>query len=129
KPGEQIPMSTLIKLNGVAKKGEGLQILLFDSGHKKLYGATCTGIEWDKSGQRIPTPQKDATPTYYNESPYYAWFRFTKIDDVVDLDKYLNTLSYLHVPEFFVERQRGYERFNGKVVHDAEELVQQNRTI
>lgn len=33
-----------------------------------------------RAAQKIPSPETDKTPEYYRDQEYYAWFKFTQIE-------------------------------------------------
>ena len=77
KGGEKIPndfsmLSTQVKENPVC-------VFLVDSGQNILYRAICNNIEV-RTSTKIPSPEKDKTPTYYCNQSYYVWFKFTEIE-------------------------------------------------
>ena len=58
-------------------------MFLVDSGQRKLYKALCAQIKANNN-KKIESPEKDATPDYYRNSTYHAWFKFTSITECVE---------------------------------------------
>lgn len=124
KGGEKIPndfslLSTRVKEGPVC-------VFLVDSGRNILYRAICDSIKV-RTSTKIPSPEKDKTPTYYCDQNYYAWFKFTKIEqcDKSELKQY----SYIHCKDLFDDENINYSSFENKRIHSISELVQQNRTV
>lgn len=126
KPGEQVPATTFTLFAKALRKGP-FQILLLNSGQNKLYQAECKDIKWDPTGTPLASPEADATPKYYGEEKYLAWFKIGRITEAAgeDVKKY----SYVQVDDFFVSEKSEYNEFYGKRIYSPEELQQQNRTI
>lgn len=106
---------------------EGINLLLFDSGGRRLYRARCVEIMWDRTAEPIATPDPGRTPDYYVGRKCRAWFRFEEI-----ADEPLGSLaawSYVHVPELFSDLGETFESFDSKQVSSADELFLQRRTL
>jgi len=108
---------------------DGLDVYLFDSGQDLVYRAACTAIKWDAQRKDIPTVKLELTPEYYNKQPLPAWFEFSSIVPVPDVEAELHKFSYEEVDEFFIDRASDYSEFYGKRVHSAKELRLQDRSI
>jgi hypothetical protein len=57
-----------------------IEVLLYDTGQGRVYGATCTDLVFQDYLEASPEPR--ATPAYYNARSAPAWFQFTSIDEV-----------------------------------------------
>lgn len=125
KIGEQAPAHTLTAL-----LDKSLPILLLDSGTQKLYRANCLGVEFDLE-KPMPSPEKEKTPEYYRDETYYAWFQLSDFDQVPpeSAATVLNSLAYIQVDEMFADGSSPFSTFYDKKIYDAQELIQQNRTI
>jgi predicted phosphodiesterase len=110
------------------KKAENtpIKFLLLDSGQEKVYYATCSGIEFKNKKQSSPDTTK--TPEYYNTQEYFAWFKFTQIEDC-SIDEVTNFTYVQDDSLFFKDSQIDYTEFHGKKIAGVKELIQQNRTI
>ena len=73
KNGEQVPQALFTELSR-----EGIDIYLFDTGQLKIYRARLQGIAFDSSGARITSPAIEATPSYYKDQSYLAWFKLAE---------------------------------------------------
>ncbi|MFN7142262.1 MAG: metallophosphoesterase family protein [Myxococcota bacterium] len=126
KAGERPPAEVFQHLQDRAVKG-GLQVLLFDSGRSLLQRARCTDIRW--KGAPFASPKKVATPSYYRDQQYLAWFELEAIEndgvDAADLARW----TYHRVDAFFEEHPSRFDAFYGKQVSSPEELRQQDRSI
>jgi hypothetical protein len=128
KLGERVPQRTFGELLSTARKSN-LSVLLFDSGHNRVHRAVCVDIRWDPGGNRMASPDPMATPDYYKDTTYFAWFKFTDLQlDPAD-EGVLKSLTYVEVADFFESAASRYGRFYGKRIYDPEELRQQDRTI
>jgi 3',5'-cyclic AMP phosphodiesterase CpdA len=72
----------------------------------EYYIASCSAIEVGTGGERIPTPEPEATPPYYNTSRHPIWFRFDSIKPVTP-EQWID--RFVGVPEgdptlFWIER-------------------------
>lgn len=129
KSGETIPDAVFRELNQISTSGQGLRVLLFDSGRDLLFETNCKSVVWDNNHARIPSPEKAMTPEYYSGQRYFAWFKFSIINQISQTKDELNKLTYVRVDEFFEQKPSKYSSFYGKRVYDADELRQQDRTI
>ncbi len=126
KAGERAPAELFQHLQGVAHKS-GLDVFLFDSGRSRLHRARCTDIQWKAAP--FVSPKRVATPAYYRDQQYLAWFELASIaDEEVDAAE-LGRWSYHRVDAFFEDRPSRFDAFYDKQVSSAEELRQQDRSI
>lgn len=58
-----------------------IDLFLLDSGQNLVYKAKCTGLQLRTDG-KLSSPERDATPEYYQDKQCYAWFKFTSIEPV-----------------------------------------------
>jgi len=124
KSGEAAPET------GIRSIPNATKLLLFDSGHHRLYWASYNGIAVSR-GKAVPSPTPGQTPAYYRDQKYEAWFRLTQIEDV-PLDKTTETLqhyAYVQRDEFFENGKSRYGTFYNKIVFGPEELRDQDRTM
>lgn len=103
-----------------------LCVYLLDSGQEKLYKAQCCEIKCTALGEK-PSPEPDLTPEYYKNKPYFAWFKFSSIEECVGSE--LNDYSYLDSDSLFKDGETDYRLFYNKKVFSLAELIQQNRTV
>ncbi len=129
KSGEVIPDEIFRAFQKKIQSKRSVPFYLLDSGNKMLYEARCVEIEWDKTHQRVPSPEPEATPAYYRNSSYLAWFKFSEIRTTPIVEEKLQQLAYVRVDEFFEGGESHYAPFYDKRVHSIQELLQQNRTI
>jgi 3',5'-cyclic AMP phosphodiesterase CpdA len=127
KLGEQPPQAVFEALS-VKAIGQGLDLFLFDSGQNMVHVGRCLAIHWSKDGAPIASPNTAATPAYYKDQSYLAWFELASISAPTDLSP-LRNYSYVRVDDFFAEGQSRFVQFYGKRIASAQELAQQNRTI
>ena len=129
KPQEKVALELFAELTKQIKEQEKIELFLFNSGELSIYKATCIGIEI-KNGDKIYSPNKEATPGYYSENQYMIWFKFSAIGDKMpEPDTFLKNYSYIEIDEHFASRQTPFKMFDKKVVYSLEELYQQQRTI
>ncbi len=123
---EKLPFEDLSPFK--LKANDTPQILfLVDSGQKLIYEATCTDIEFRPDGSKLFSPLADHTPEYYRTRDYYAWFKFTKIEEKTH--DVLHNYSYVNCKNLFRDDNEDYRNFDGKRVFSIAELIQQNRTM
>lgn len=126
KDGEKIPSNLFQELQANVEKS-GILLYLYDSGQQLLYEAKCTEIQFQ---HRTASPEKDLTPSYYNDIEYNCWFRFTRIVQKKKEKEILNRHSYIEIKDFFEEPEKNnYEEFNGKRICSFDELHGQQRSI
>lgn len=125
KGNEQTPEDEFNALGGKFRN-KPQYVYLMDSGQEKLYKAKCHGIDCLK-GEKKESPDKENTPAYYNTQKYYAWFKFSEIEECNDDE--VRQYTYEKVDSLLVEKHSNYEKFYGKRVYSIKELIQQNRTI
>jgi hypothetical protein len=127
--GEQVPAGLFARLKAEAQQAP-TQWFLFDSGQNSLYRARCGDIVWNQDArQRIPSPDLAATPEYYRNQQYFAWFRLTELPNNVVNPDTVNQFTYEEVSDFFESGHSQFLPFYGKRVETLQELQQQNRTI
>lgn len=124
KGGEKTPND--FSLLSTQVKDDPVCVFLVDSGQKILYRAICNDIEV-RNSTKIPSPEKDKTPIYYCDQSYYAWFKFTKIEQCDESE--LKQYSYIHCNDLFDDDNIDFSSFENKRIYSIPELVQQNRTV
>lgn len=126
KKGAEITPTAEFSLLASRAKESSVMIYLLDSGQKKLYKAVCEDIESTEKTARN-SPDSDHTPEYYKERGYYAWFKFTSIEECDESE--LTNYSYLADDSLFADDKTNYSLFFNKKVFGTAELIQQNRTV
>jgi hypothetical protein len=86
-------------------------------------------IRWDAKLTPIPTSERDATPDYYGDSYYLAWFKLKDIEDILLPPTELLNWSYVQIDEFFERRKSVFDAFYNKRVASFTELRNQDRTV
>jgi hypothetical protein len=131
KGGETVPLEVFSSLAKIARSDGGLELFLFDSGQTRLHRARCTEIHWERTAERAPSPEIEATPEYYREQRYLTWFRLSEVDEepVEDACSLLQGLAYVRVDGFFTSNASKYTPFYGKRIASPGELRQQDRSI
>ena len=114
KQGETVPVEAFQHLAQQSRKAGGLEIYLFDTGTLNLYRATLADIEWNNLLAYIPSPERHATPDYYGDSRYLAWFKIIKIEEELLSEAFLRTWSYVRIDEFFVSKSSIFIEFYDK---------------
>ena len=128
KPQETIPVATFSSMCVKIKNGQPLCVYLFDSGTLSLYKAKCEGIEYKNDKEKFTPPANgEATPAYYRDNSYFAWFKFSEIEpcDSELLKKY----TYVDVDEFYNDSLSPFQVFDSKVIFNTQDLHSQQRTI
>jgi 3',5'-cyclic AMP phosphodiesterase CpdA len=128
KLGEQPAVSTFTDMHTRAR-ASGLEVFLFDSGQHVVHKAKCGGIHWATPGATMASPDPSATPAYYRDQKYPAWFEFTNIEPLPAATWPLTDRTYVRVDEFFADGASRFVQFYGKRIASAQELTLQNRTI
>jgi hypothetical protein len=129
KQGEIVPESAFREIITAATKPDGYQFFLFDSGKYQLHRAKLTEIRWDPTLALIRTPEREATPNYYGDSHYLAWFKLTSIDSASIPEVELRQWTYVRVDELFETKKSVFDAFYDKQVSSFKELRNQDRTI
>ena len=125
KGAEVTPIAEFSLLASKAKE-KSIVIYLLDSGQLKLYKAKCEDIESTEETPKT-SPDCNYTPEYYKDKHYFAWFKFSSIEECDEHE--LNNYSYLDSDSLFKDDETNYSLFFNKKVFSAAELVQQNRTV
>jgi hypothetical protein len=129
KNGEVVPEDSFRAILEKVRASGPLDIFLFDTGQNRLHHAKLAGIEWDNQLRLMGTPERVATPNYYGDSRYFAWFKLTDINDAPIDESELKNWSYVQVEEFFDTRKSIFEAFYNKQISSFAELRSQDRTI
>ena len=132
KPQERVPLEAFGALGRKIHENGELEIMLFDSGKRKIYTAKCGEISYKTDGEKQYSPDKECTPNYYSENDYLAWFKLTSISESLsdgDANRLLRKLSYYRVDEFFTSRKSPFSPFYNKKIYSTSELADQQRTI
>lgn len=122
---ETTPLSEFGVLSARAKENT-ISVYLVDSGQDKLYIATCNDISYSENTPKL-SPEQEYTPEYYKNNAYFAWFKFTSIQECPNNE--VRKYSYLKTKSLFKDRETNYDIFDNKIVFNTAELIQQNRTI
>jgi 3',5'-cyclic AMP phosphodiesterase CpdA len=129
KQGETVPEQAFRKILEEIPRSGGYDIYLFDSGTYKLRRARLVDIKWDNKLTRIPTPERAATPNYYGDAHYLAWFKLDRIEDAELAVTELHAWSYVRIDEFFETKKSIFDAFYDKQLASFTELRNQDRTI
>ena len=92
-------------------------------------GRTSLTSKWDTRLTPIATPERTATPNYYGDAHYLAWFKLESIEDPELSDKELHNWSYFRIDEFFDTKKSAFHEFYDKQLTSFKELRNQDRTI
>ena len=84
KGNETTPVPEFSSLATNAKTAP-VNLFLVDSGQGLVYRAKCEDVDL-RAAQKIPSPETDKTPEYYRDQEYYAWFKFTQIEQCDESD-------------------------------------------
>lgn len=130
KAGEQVPEDAFRELveKTHSSSPDAFSIYLFDTGQSKFYKATLLDIFWSNLRQKVDSPDRDATPPYYAQTAYLAWFKLSSIEEVPQADL-LDKFTYVSVPALFDTNKSVFQEFYGKKVKSGTELRHQERTI
>jgi 3',5'-cyclic AMP phosphodiesterase CpdA len=129
KQGETVPEDAFRAILKSINAPNAYEIYLFDSGRYELHRARLEQITWDINLSRILAPERSATPDYYGDSHYLAWFKLVSIDTASLPESDLQKWSYVRVDEFFETQKSVFEAFYDKQVSSFTELRNQDRTI
>jgi 3',5'-cyclic AMP phosphodiesterase CpdA len=77
----------------------------------------------------IATPERTATPNYYGDAHYLAWFKLESIEDSELSENELQNWSYVQIDEFFDTKKSAFHEFYDKQLTSFKELRNQDRTI
>src|SRR5258708_5197345 len=97
KQGETVPENAFREILVKIRQSGPYQIFLFDSGKYTVQRAWLLDIRWDAKLTPIPTPERDATPGYYGDSHYLAWFKLKDIEDILLPPTELLNWSYVQI--------------------------------
>ncbi len=97
KQGEIVPENAFREILGEIGKTGHFQVFLFDTGTYKLQSARLIDVKWDNRLTLIATPEKSATPQYYGNSHYLAWFKLDSIDDTILAETVLKHWAYVRM--------------------------------
>jgi calcineurin-like phosphoesterase family protein len=127
KPSEKIPRDTFAAFSEVIAQGKGLPIFLLDSGIQQLYRASLTEIWLSPTDAAIPSKEKDASPEYYRNMGYRAWFRLS--GEIAEASaSEIRAYSYCEVPEFSDSTESTL--YNEKRVFSIQEMLERkHKTI
>jgi len=129
KQGETVPENAFREVLAKIPESGPYRIFLFDSGKYTVQRASLLDIHWDTKLTRISTPERDATPDYYGDSHYLAWFKLKDIEDILLPPTELLNWSYVQVDEFFETKKSVFDAFYNKRVTSFTELRSQDRTV
>jgi 3',5'-cyclic AMP phosphodiesterase CpdA len=129
KQGEIVPESAFRDILAEIRKFGPYQIYLFDTGKYELRRARLVDIKWDNGLSLIPTPDREATPNYYGDAHYLAWFKLESIEETTLAEAELQNWSYVRIDEFFETKKSVFDAFYDKRLASFTELRNQDRTI
>jgi 3',5'-cyclic AMP phosphodiesterase CpdA len=132
KPQEKVPLEEFSNLKSLISSNNNIELLLFDSGNKKIYIAKCIDLQYDHTNIRIESPEKQITPEYYREQKYKAWFCFSEIGEEISTDNaniLLKKHSYTYIPNLFEVNNLSSSSFDNKIVFSCNELYEQQQTL
>jgi hypothetical protein len=129
KQGETVPENALREILAAITTSGPYKVLLFDTGKYKLWRAHLIDIKWDTRLTPIAMPERTATPNYYGDAHYLAWFKLESIEDPELSEKELQDWSYFRIDEFFDTKKSAFHEFYDKQLTSFKELRNQDRTI
>jgi hypothetical protein len=129
KQGEIVPEDAFRKIRTEINKSGPYEVLLFDTGKYELRRARLVDVRWDTTLRPIPTPERKATPNYYGDAHYLAWFKLSNIEDDALPQIELKKWSYVRVNEFFETKKSIFDAFYDKQLASFTELRNQDRTV
>jgi hypothetical protein len=129
KQGEVVPESSFREILSEIQKSGPYPVFLFDTGKYELRRARLVDIKWDNRLRTIPTPERAATPNYYGDSHYLAWFKLESIEQTTLPQTELQNWSYVRIDEFFETKKSVFDAFYDKQLTSFTELRNQDRTI
>ena len=129
KQGETVPEDAFREILAEIKKSRSYEVFLFDTGKYEFRRARLTDIKWDNTLVPIATPERPATPNYYGDAHYLAWFKLESIDDNVLPESELHNWSYVRIDDFFETKKSTFDEFYDKQLASFKELRNQDRTI
>jgi hypothetical protein len=113
KHGETVPENAFREILAEIKKSGSYKVFLFDTGKYQLQRAHLIDIRWDSTLAPIATPQSAATPKYYGNAHYLAWFKLASIESDIIPEIELKKWSYVRVDEFFETKKSIFDAFYG----------------
>jgi 3',5'-cyclic AMP phosphodiesterase CpdA len=129
KEGEIVSENAFRNILRISKKSGRYEIFLFDTGKYRFHRAFLVDIRWDNTLTPIPTPEREATPNYYGDAHYLAWFKLSNIEDSALPETELQNWSYVRTDEFFETKKSIFDAFYDKQLTTFKELRYQDRTI
>jgi hypothetical protein len=123
------PTFTFMKYMFVTRRT--FSVFLFDTASDSLYEAKCNDIHFSPAKATVvPSPQPEATPEYYRNQQYLAWFKFSSIaTSPIPESTLVDHLSYANVPAFAEAARKEDSRFADKTVASVREMRRQGRTL
>ena len=101
KQGESVPEDAFREILSEIKRSSRYEVFLFDTGRYQLRRAFLSDMVWDPRLVPIASPEREATPNYYGDSHYLAWFRLTEIQPDPLPEGNLHRWSYTRVDALF----------------------------
>ena len=132
KKDEKIPLEQFLYFNKLKKESDSIVVYLFDTGNKKLFKTKCEEIIFSTNGERIESPDKELTPKYYNDTHFFAWYKFNeKIIEVNNPETELCRYSYYLTKSTLANEKLKDQlsKLDDKVIAGLDELQYQDRTI
>lgn len=127
KPGEKLPRELFAEFLDRIKADGEIAWFLVDSGERRVYRATVTGIHYSSANERVTSPEEQCTPTYYAGQENLAWFRLSSIEDAEEDELTANSYEEPAAGSFDDDPHR--EAFDGKRVFSLDEMLSRHRTI
>ncbi len=82
---ERFPAATLGSLAERIQRDGSVEIGLIERATQQFIRATCIKVVTDQ-GHAIPAPDVELAPRYYSASPFPAWFAFSSLEKISDVE-------------------------------------------
>ena len=129
KPEERLPIDAVIKLNEIASQSP-ITVLLLNSEKRAIYPTLVNQLAFSENeGERVPSPNKEDTPTYYASDKFMLWFRIIDIASPSCHPSVISQYAYEDFNQFKTVDDSIYQFYDNTIVESIDKLVSQRRTL
>lgn len=125
---EKLPLEKIAMLQSVSLE-KNVTIFLVNSETNDIYPITVSDIKFSHERNKILSPDKEFTPSYYKDYALLLWFKIISIQQIINHDSVINEYAYCKYLLYKTSDEYDYSVYDNKIISKIKEFSMQPRTI
>ena len=127
---EKLPVDSMHIIDNALKENGSVVLFLADADKHCVYRCNVTNVCYSHSfGEKISSPESDATPEYYSKDQMFIWFCINKIERPLRGLDSLAHYAFADYDVFPTENARDYSALNRTSINSIFLIFIQKRTL